>query len=113
YVRPIDQGQGNYPTAVVTDDSGKIYPAQITWYKFFPPGYRSKVQFVVDEMPAGGYKAFYVDLTQPGEPQEPISYKDNTFETDFFTIRIDDKSGAITSLKDKRTGKEYAKGELN
>lgn len=113
YVRPMDQGQGNYPTAVVTDDSGKIYPAQITWYKFFPPGYRSKVQFVVDEMPAGGYKAFYVDLTQPGEPQEPISYKDNTFETDFFTIRIDDKSGAIISLKDKRTGKEYAKGEMN
>jgi alpha-mannosidase len=37
------------------------------WGKSTPPGYTLKVQFVVDAMPAGGYKTFYVDLKKPAE----------------------------------------------
>lgn len=114
-ILPIDKGQGNVPTVLVRDGSGKTYPAQIVWSKVTPPGYTSIVQFVVDSFPAGGYKTFYADMTEPGEYNVPIPFKDNTFDTDFFRIKVDMKTGGIESLFDKRTNTEYVKegGLLN
>jgi alpha-mannosidase len=100
---------------LVRDGSGKTYPAQIVWSKVTPPGYTSVVGFVVDDLPAGGYRTFYVDMTKPGEYNDPVPFKDNTFETDFFKIKVDMKTGGIESLFDKRTNTEYVKegGLLN
>jgi alpha-mannosidase len=102
-------------SVLVRDGSGKTFPAQITFSKPTPPGYTSKVQFVDDNLPAGGYKTYYVDMTQKGEKAEPVSFSNNTFETDFFIVKFDMKKGAIISLVDKRTNSEYVKdgGELN
>jgi alpha-mannosidase len=115
YIIPVDKGQGNIASALVRDASGKTYPAQIIWGKSTPPGYTLKVQFIADNMPAGGYKTFYVDVSKPGENNQPIPFNNNTFETDFFTIRIDMKTGCIVSLYDKRSGKEFVRdgGQLN
>ncbi len=103
------------PTVLVRDASGKSYPAQIVWSKVTPPGFTSKVRFIVAGMPAGGYRTFYVDMTKPGEVNEAIPFENNTFETDFFRVRIDMKTGAIVSLFDKRYNKEYVRegGQLN
>lgn len=100
---------GNLATVLVRDGSGKTYPAQIVLAKPTPPGFTSKVQFVVDNMPAGGYKTFYVDMTRPGEFNNAIPFENNTFETDYFRIKFDMKTGGIISLVDKRTGKEYVR----
>lgn len=107
--------EGALATVMVCDGSGKTYPAQIVWSKPTPPGFTSKVQFIVDNMPAGGYKTFYVDMTKKGEYNNAISFNNNTFETDFFIIKFDLKTGGITSLFDKRTGKEFVRqgGQLN
>lgn len=110
---PIDRGQGKFPTVTVTDNEGRAYPAQIISGKRFPPGYRMKVLFVVDNMPAGGYKSFYVDTSNPGKRTEGIPHQDGVFETDYFVIKIHPASGRIVNLTDKQTGKEYAGGELN
>ena len=106
---------GNLATVTVRDGSGKTYPAQIVWSKPTPPGFTSKVQFVTDNLPAGGYKTFYVDMTKRGEYNTPIPFNDNTFETDFFKVKFDMKTGGIVSLYDKRTSKEFVKagGQLN
>ena len=114
-IKAVNKGQGEVPSVLVRDASGKTYPAQVVWGKSTPPGFTSKVQFIVDDMPAGGYKTFYVDMTKPGEAVEPIPFKDNTFETDFFRIRFDMKTGGIVGLFDKRYNKEYVKegGQLN
>jgi alpha-mannosidase len=114
-VKPVDKGQGNVATVLVRDASGKSYPAQVVWGKATPPGFTSKVQFIVDNIPAAGYKTFYVDMTRPGEVNEAIPFKDNTFETDFFKIKFDMKTGGIISLFDKRSNKEYVSegGQLN
>jgi alpha-mannosidase len=111
----VDKGQGPIPSVLVRDASGKTYTAQVVWGKSTPPGFTSKVQFIVDDLPAGGYKTFYVDMTKPGEAVGPIPFKDNTFETDFFRIRFDMKTGGIVSLYDKRYKKEYVRdgGQLN
>jgi len=115
YIKPVDQGQGNVPSVLVRDASAKTYPAQVVWGKSTPPGFTSKVQFIVENMPAGGYKTFYIDMSKPGATNEPIPFKDNTFETDFFKIKFDMTTGGIVSLLDKRSNKEYVKegGQLN
>jgi alpha-mannosidase len=102
-------------TVIVRDAAGKTYPAQIIGGKMFPPGFRTCVEFVVDNMPAGGYRTFYVDASKPGASAQPITEKDGKFETDFFIVAFDMKTGDITQLKDKRTGKDYvsANGRLN
>ena len=107
--------EGSLATVMVRDGSGKTYPAQIVWSKPTPPGFTSKVQFIVDNMPAGGYKTFYVDMAKKGEYNNAISFSNNTFETDFFIVKFDLKTGGITSLFDKRTGKEFVRegGQLN
>lgn len=115
-VTPINIGQGaNVPSVLVQDSEGNKYPAQIIAGKVFPPGYRSKVQFVVDSMPAGGYKTFYIDTTKPGVSNDSISFSNNIFETDYYKITIDPVTGNICSLVDKSTQKEYVKSgeELN
>ncbi|TSA30915.1 MAG: alpha-mannosidase, partial [Porphyromonadaceae bacterium] len=102
-------------TMMVRDGFGRSYPAQIIGGKEFPPGFRTTVEFVVDSMPAGGYKSFYADASVPGSSVEEIPEKDGVFGTDYFMIRMDLKTGDIIGLKDKRTGKEYvsANGRLN
>ena len=114
-ISPIDKGQGKVPTVLVRDGSGKSYPAQIVWAKVTPPGFTSKVQFVVDDLPAGGYKTYYVDVTKTGDFNDPISFRDNTFDTDFFKVKVDMKTGGIVSLLDKRNNTEWVKtgGQLN
>lgn len=102
-------------TVLVRDRLGKTYPAQIVNAKPTPPGYTTKVQFIDDDFPAGGYKTYYVDVAKPGENEAPVPFNDNTFETDFFKVRFDMNKGAIVSLIDKRSNVEYVKegGELN
>lgn len=105
----------NVATVLVRDASGKEYPAQIVYSKSTPPGFTTKIQFIDDNFPAGGYKTYYVDVTQKGNSTNWLSGNDNTFETDFFTVKFNEKSGGITSLIDKRSNFEYVKqgSELN
>jgi alpha-mannosidase len=109
------ESAGSLATVLVRDGSGKSYPAQITFSKPTPPGYTSKVQFIDDHFPAGGYKTYYVDVTQKGKDSNSLLMNDNTFETDFFIVKFNRQTGGITSLIDKRSNFEYVKdgSELN
>jgi alpha-mannosidase len=109
YISSKAAGQVNLPSVLVRDASGKSYPAQVIWGKSTPPGYTLKVLFIADNMPAGGYKTFYIDLSRPGENNKAIPFNNNTFETDFFKIKFDLQTGGIISLFDKRTNKEFVR----
>lgn len=109
YGRKFTPVEGSLASILVRDGSGKSYPAQIVYAKVTPPGFTSKVQFIVDNMTAGGYKTFYIDMTKPAEFSQAIPFNDNTFETDFFQIKFDMNTGGIASLYDKRSNKEYVK----
>jgi alpha-mannosidase len=105
----------NAATVRIMDGQGHTYPAQITGGKAFPPGFRSRIQFVADRLPAGGYNTYYVDASDPGPDVKPVSRTEGDFETEYFLVRMDMKTGDITRLLDKRTGKEYVpqNGRLN
>ncbi len=115
YASSQPESGGTLASVLVRDGSGKTYPAQITFSKPTPPGYTSKVQFIDEELPAGGYKTYYIDMMKKGPSAGPVSMKDNVFETDFFIVKFDMNKGAITGLFDKRSNTEYVKegGELN
>lgn len=115
YGNKFNQVDGGLASVLVSDGSGKSYPAQIVYAKVTPPGFTSKVQFIADNMTAGGYKTFYIDMTSPSEYSKAIPFINNTFETDFFRVKFDMKTGGIVSLFDKRSNKEYVKegGQLN
>jgi alpha-mannosidase len=114
-IMPIDRGQGNVTSVMVRDGAGKIYPAQIVRSKVTPPGVISKVQFIDDEFPAGGYKTYYIDTDKIGTFNDRIPFHNNTFETDYFRIKVNLNTGNIVSLIDKRNNIEYVKDgeELN
>jgi alpha-mannosidase len=108
-IRPGNKGQGSVATVLVSDGSDKTYPAQIVWSKKVPPLIASKIRFIVDDMPAGGYKVFYVDVNKTGEYNETLPFDNNTFETDYYKVKFNMQNGNIISLWDKRAGKEYVK----
>ena len=113
HIKPVSGSRVS--TLMVRDGLGRSYPAQITGGKIFPPGFRCTIEFVVDSMPAGGYKTFYADASVNGSTVSEIPEKDGVFETDYFVVKVDLKSGDIIGLKDKRSAKEYvsANGRLN
>ena len=104
----VDRGQGPVPSILVRDPQGRAVPAQVVWGKNFPPGWRYRVQFIAEDLPAGGYRAYYVDPARPGEFNEPIPEKNGVFETEFFRVGFDLKTGEIKRLYDKRTRTELA-----
>ncbi len=112
-INAVNVGQGYVPTVLLRDGKGHSYPAQIVWSKLFPPGYRSRVLFVADSLPAAGYSTFYVDASKPGMMNEQIPYRAHEFETDYFKVGFDFKTGEIKRLLDKKTKVEYASNEKN
>lgn len=108
-IKPVDVGQGQAASILLKDGNGKSYTGQIIWCKEFPPGYRSKVLFQSNEIPAGGYKTFYVDPTKPGADNELMKHKDFQFETAFYIVEFDQKTGDIKRLFDKSQQFEYIK----
>jgi len=63
--------------------------------------------FYAENIPAMGYKAFKaVDDTVIVPSFLVISEKDGSIENEFVRVVLDPKTGAITSVKDKKNGKE-------
>ena len=82
----------NLPSSfVIEDEEGNICPAQVL---------EEKLLFVASKVPPLGYKVFYI---VEGEKEEGniASKEPLTLENEFFTLRIDEKSGTIAFLYDK------------
>ncbi len=102
-VQPVDVGQGPSPTIHLVDIDGNQVPAQVVETKLFPNGHRIKVQFPADQVPPCGYKVFHAFPTVPGAGLDPRLTVDGTVvETPHFRIEINDKTGHLQRVYDKR-----------
>ena len=108
-VEPADAGQGTLPGLLLRDASGRTIPAQIVWGKQFPPGWRIRILFVAENLPAGGYRTFYVNPDEAGESGPVVRTDEQTFETQFFRIGFDLSNGEITRLYDRRRKIDYVR----
>ena len=106
-VSPVAQAESAVPSILVKDASGKGIPAQIVWGKNFPPGWRFRIQFIAEDLPAGGYRTYFVDPAKPGVDNTMIRENNGEFSTDFFNISVDMNTGEIRQIFDKRLKKNF------
>jgi len=94
----------NIPAScILKDEKGNVYPVQIL---------EDKLLFVAQGVPSFGYKVFY--LTE-GEVKDSsvVSREPLILENEFFTLKIDDKSGTIAYLYDKKNYKAVMRRQRN
>ena len=63
---------------------------------------------ITRDVPAGGYKTFPLD---PMVSADPADISGNSIENEYFKVAFDPARGIISSLIDKRTGKEWVDKE--
>ena len=66
----------------------------------------------VENIPSVGYKLFKLENEQAGSEKNVFRFSGNRLETPFYIVRLS-KSGAISSLYDKKLKKEWTNGLLN
>lgn len=88
-------------------DSGILYEGKIR-----NEGENKILCVWVKDIPSVGYKLYKLENKQTVAVENIFRFSGNKLETPFYTVRIS-KSGAISSLFDKRLKKEWTKGLLN
>lgn len=88
-------------------ESGKIYKGRI----INEDGKRI-LRVWVEDIPSVGYKLFRLETEINSSEENVFRFSGNRLETPFYRVKIS-KSGAISSLFDKRLGKEWTNGLLN
>ena len=81
---------------VVKDANGHRMPAQIA---------DSQLVFTAKNVPSLGYKVFYI-TDGGGIAAGQVRVTQNTLENEFFTVKVDPTSGAISSIYDKKAHRE-------
>ncbi len=104
---PVDFGQGPYATLTLTDAEGRSVDAQIVQGNAFPQGYRLKVRFLARDLPPCGWRVFYARPERQALPcEQTLTVKGATVDTPFLTVKVDEKSGHVTRIFDKRSNRE-------
>jgi len=70
-----------------------------------------QIEFIAEEIPPLGIKTFY--LVPENKPSLPVKASDNFIENDFLLLRINTKTGNISQIIDKTTGKDIIPPENN
>lgn len=84
--------------AKIVDDRGNAYPAAID---------NGKLCFTARDVPAVGYKVFWArQISAPFSGGPRATAADSTLENQFFRVKVDPTSGAISSIVDKAAGRE-------
>jgi alpha-mannosidase len=69
--------------------------------------HRWKIGFLAEDVPSLGYKVFHVvPVAQPREISATLVARPGVLENEFLRLTVDGKTGCITSLYDKRSGRE-------
>lgn len=73
--------------------------------------YKAVISFIAKEVPSIGYKTYWiVDSKRKSNRAQGNKVNTNTIENDYFKLTVDKNSGGgITSLIDKKSGKEFIK----
>ncbi|MHB0999133.1 MAG: alpha-mannosidase [Armatimonadota bacterium] len=87
---------------VVKDSKGRVIPSQIQG---------SRIAFVTKNVPSMGYKTVYLSGSTQNAPA--VKPAGNVIENEFFAVKVDAKSGTISSIYDKKAKREVMKNGDN
>lgn len=88
--------EGDYPNLVDSETGRPVLTQKIG----------DKTIFVAENMPAYGYKVFHVAASGAADAKPALEVKANSISNEFYTIRFDQSSGAITSILDRQLNHE-------
>ncbi len=102
-------------TVRVVDPSGKEQPVQVLERKAGPDQARFRLAFLAADVPSLGYKIYRAvpDGAASAAPSTGLTVTSRGLENEFFRVRLDDRTGWIASLYDKRSGREVFLGPAN
>jgi len=75
--------------------------------------YRRQVLFVAHDVPSVGYRVFELRNQKPSQQRGDMSTSLTTMENEVFRVTVDTYSGWVTSIFDKRNGREVLAGNGN
>ncbi len=92
-LRVVDAGGAEVPSQIVKEIDGQGRTA-------------SRLLFVAEDVPSLGYKLYRVERRAPAKPSRPVAVKAAGLENEFFRLAVDARTGRLTSLFDKTSGRE-------
>jgi alpha-mannosidase len=98
----------------ILDSAGKEVPHQVLEEESSFDRRKIRLLFIAEEMPSFGYRTYRV-LGAEGVPESKtdLSVNGTTLENEFFKLSLNPTTGWISSLFDKKTGREVFAGESN
>ena len=97
-------GPGRAKALKVTDSSGNSMPVQILSHK--PDTRVFTIRFLARGVPSLGYKVFHVSPATTATPASRLEVTGTDLENEFLKLKLDPKTGCITSLVDKKSNRE-------
>jgi alpha-mannosidase len=94
---------------MVVDSKGKEIPSQIIQRD----RYKRDLIFKTDAVPPMGYEVYYLKNRIPPVHTPKLNVTKEKIENEFFTVLVDQSTGWIKSIVDKRNGKEILSGPGN
>ena len=105
----VDLPEGDLHDYAVFDTSGKEVPSQI-----LSVDRHSRMSiFIAEGIPSLGYACYELRRTKPAVSDTELRVSSHDLENSSFRISIDRSSGWVTSITDKRNGKEILSGPGN
>jgi alpha-mannosidase len=103
------------PAVKVLNPQGEAIPSQVLERKAGEKQTRFRLVFLAGSIPSFGYQIYRaVPAEKPAEAvREGIVVTSHELENEFFRVEIDEKTGWIKSLFDKRAGREVLAGPGN
>ena len=91
--------------AEVRDSAGAVLPSSVVSRD--ESTHSVKVRFVAKSVPAMGYAVFHlVPVEHPASSTSSLKATGEAMENEFVSLKVDPKTGCITSLRNKRDGRE-------
>lgn len=105
----VDLERGDTSSYAISCSEGQEVPSQIiTTGKF-----HRQILFKADSVPAMGYRIYELRPQNPKPLANDLSLQKNVLENRFFKVVIDDKTGWVKSIYDKKQNREILKGNGN
>jgi alpha-mannosidase len=77
-----------------------------------PDGNEKFLRVTIEDIPSTGYRLFQLEKIESVTPNNVFKFSNGRLETPFYTVEIS-KSGAVSSLFDKKLQKEWIRGWCN
>jgi alpha-mannosidase len=101
--------RGDDASYAVFDENGREVPSQM----IRTGEYQKVILFIARVVPSLGYKTYRIRQQKPAEVNGGLSVTPESIANEYFTVALDQRTGWVRSVTDKRSGREVLSGDGN